>query len=103
MTIATTNGNVMWLKSKNPASEAVRREREEEWRKTRPPQGRDFHKRDNATKFPRALPCSRSDFARRGRQTRSNALVTLSPFPGEPGESAQRIRHSARPLTPVIT
>jgi ATP-dependent DNA ligase len=25
-----------WLKSKNPASEAVRREREEEWRKTLP-------------------------------------------------------------------
>ena len=25
-----------WLKSKNPASAAVRREREEEWRKTRP-------------------------------------------------------------------
>jgi len=25
-----------WLKSKNPASEAVRREREEEWRYTRP-------------------------------------------------------------------
>ena len=26
----------VWLKSKNPASEAVRREREEEWRYTRP-------------------------------------------------------------------
>ena len=26
-----------WLKSKNPASEAVRREREEEWRSTRRP------------------------------------------------------------------
>ena len=25
----------VWLKSKNPASEAVRREREEEWGKTR--------------------------------------------------------------------
>ena len=25
-----------WLKSKNPASETVRREREEEWRKARP-------------------------------------------------------------------
>jgi hypothetical protein len=35
-------------------------------------------KRDSETKFPRALPCSRSDFARRGRQTRSNALQAMS-------------------------
>jgi hypothetical protein len=34
-TLAAWGSSKVWLKSKNPASEAVRREREENWGKTR--------------------------------------------------------------------
>jgi hypothetical protein len=44
-----------------------------------------------------ALPCSRSDFVRRGSPTWSNTLVTLSSFRGKPSEPAQSFGHLHAP------